>query len=316
MAESTKSHRFLLRRRLKVATVAIAAASLLGVAAAGNAAVAPPPSGFTSLFSDDFTGSEGSPPDAGTWNFDIGTSYPGGPARWGTEEIQSYTSDAANIGLDGQGNLRITPRRAADGTWTSARIETQRANFTAPEGGILRVEVRLQLPDTSGANMLGYWPAFWMIGAPFRGNYQNWPGIGEIDVMENVNGESEVFGTVHCGVNPGGPCNETTGIASRTNCGGSCQNGFHTYAVEWDRTGSLDRLRWSVDGTQYHAVSEDQVPAETWANAFGHGGFFLLLNVAVGGAFPDARSDVPTPVADTTPGRPLVVDYVSASVKN
>ena len=29
--------------------------------------------------------------------------------------------------------------------------------------------------------------------------------------MEDVNALSEVAGTLHCGVDPGGPCNETTG---------------------------------------------------------------------------------------------------------
>jgi hypothetical protein len=42
----------------------------------------------------------------------------------------------------------------------------------------------------------------------------NWPSIGELDVMEDINGRSLEFATLHCGVYPGGPCNETTGIGS------------------------------------------------------------------------------------------------------
>jgi beta-glucanase (GH16 family) len=303
------------RRWAKAAGTVAAATSLLGTAMAAHADVPPLPVGFAVVFSDDFTGPEGSPPDADTWTFGIGTSYPGGPSNWGTGEIQTYTRDPANIRLDGQGNLNITPRRAADGAWTSARIETQRADFQAPEGGVLRVEARIQLPDPGGANLLGYWPAFWMLGAPYLGNYYNWPAIGEIDVLENVNGGGQVFATLHCGITPGGPCNENSGLTGRTDCAGSCQGAFHKYAVEWDRSTTPEQLHWSVDGARYHTVSEDQVPAATWADAVGHEGFFLLLNVAVGGAFPDAVSDAPTPAADTTPGRPLVVDYVNASIK-
>ena len=32
--------------------------------------------------------------------------------------------------------------------------------------------------------------------------------------MEDVNSLSELSGTVHCGVDPGGPCNEPNGIGS------------------------------------------------------------------------------------------------------
>jgi beta-glucanase (GH16 family) len=42
------------------------------------------------------------------------------------------------------------------------------------------------MPNVTGNAALGYWPAFWALGSPYRGNYQNWPGIGEFDVMENV----------------------------------------------------------------------------------------------------------------------------------
>ncbi len=61
------------------------------------------------------------------------------------------------------------------------------------------------MPNVTGAAAQGYWPAFWSLGAAFRGNYNNWPGIGEIDAMESVNGTNVEHGTLHCGVDPGGP---------------------------------------------------------------------------------------------------------------
>ena len=272
---------------------------------------------FKVVFRDNFTGKAGKLPSAKKWLFDLGTSYPGGAANWGTGEIQTYTKKSRNISLDGKGHLRITPRRGADGVWTSARIESRRADFKAPKNGVLRVEARIKLPSERGANLAGYWPAFWMLGAPFRGNYQNWPSIGELDVMENVNATKDVFGTLHCGVNPGGPCNETTGLAKRTTCGSdSCRRGFHTYAIEWQRVKGPDRLRWYVDGVRYNEVLENQVPAPTWAEFTSHKGYFLLLNVAMGGAFPAAIDPAAAaPGAATTSGRPLVVDFVKVSVK-
>src|SRR5262249_6179317 len=150
----------------------------------------------------------GTLPSGSNWMFDLGHSYPGGPANWGTGEVQSYTNSTNNIQQDGSGNLRITPRRDSAGNWTSSRIETNRADFKPAAGRILRIEWRIQMPNVTGNAALGYWPAFWALGSPYRGNFQNWPSIGEFDVMENVNGLNQVFGTLHCGVSPGGPCNE------------------------------------------------------------------------------------------------------------
>jgi hypothetical protein len=42
-----------------------------------------------------------------------------------------------------------------------------------------------------------------------------------------------------------------------------------------------------------------------------HAGYFLLLNVAMGGAFPNGVAGSGTPTAATIPGRPMLVDYVA-----
>ena len=165
----------------------------------------------------------------------------------------------------------------------------------------------------TGHAALGYWPAFWALGSPFRGNYWNWPGIGELDFMENVNGLDWTFGTLHCGVAPGGPCNEYNGIAGQTYCGGSCHNGFHAYGFEWDDSGTAGQLRWYVDGTLYHTIDEGDLPADTWAQMTEHAGYFLMLNLAIGGAFPDGVSGQTTPTAATVPGHSMLVDYVRVS---
>ncbi|SNR92566.1 Glycosyl hydrolases family 16 [Streptosporangium subroseum] len=167
------------------------------------------------------------------------------------------------------------------------------------------------MPNVTGSAALGYWPAFWALGAPYRGNYWNWPGTGEFDIMENVNGINSVWGVLHCGVSPGGPCNETTGIGTSRTCpGASCQSAFHTYRFEWDRSISPNQLRWYVDGQQFHSVSQAQFDAGTWNAMTGHQGYFLLLNVAMGGAFPNALAGQ-TPTAATVSGRPMLVDYVA-----
>ncbi|NVI91415.1 carbohydrate-binding protein [Actinomadura sp. BRA 177] len=302
-------------RRCVLAVVAAALPAAIATAVispTADASVPPPPDGWSLVWSDDFNGSAGSLPSSANWIIDTGHSYPGGPGNWGTGEIQRYTADPANVSLDGGGNLRITPIKSGSGEWTSARIETQRTNFKPADGRVLRIEGRIQMPNVTGSPALGYWPAFWALGAPYRGNYQNWPAIGEFDIMENVNGLNSVWGVLHCGVNPGGDCQETNGIGANRACpGSSCQSAMHTYRFEWDRSVSPNQLRWYVDGQQFHSISQNQLSATTWSNMTGHAGYFLLLNVAMGGAFPNGVSGQSTPTASTVSGRPMVVDYVA-----
>jgi beta-glucanase (GH16 family) len=293
---------------------AIVAASLVTAAVAtapAGAALPPAPAGWSLVWADDFEGPAGSPPSPGDWIIDTGHGYPGGPENWGTGEIQNYTADPANVSLDGAGNLRITPIKTESGEWTSARIETRRADFKPEEGRVLRIEGRIQMPDVTGEAALGYWPAFWALGSPYRGNFQNWPAIGEFDIMENVNGLNQVWGVLHCGVNPGGPCDETTGIAASRECPGSpCQSAMHTYAFEWDRSVAPNQLRWYVDGEHFHTVTENQLDTAVWSDMTGHAGYFLLLNVAMGGKFPNDLAGA-TPTEATASGHPMIVDYVA-----
>ncbi|MGW5127006.1 glycoside hydrolase family 16 protein [Streptomyces sp. NPDC004069] len=304
------------RRRRSVRRALVAVLGTLGLAAAAatagtlpaSASAPTPPSGWTQVFLDDFDGPAGSGVDTSNWQYDTGTSYPGGAANWGTGEIETMTSSTSNVALDGNGNLLITPLRDAAGNWTSGRIETRRTDFQPPAGGKLRVQARVRMPDVTGAAAKGYWPAFWTLGAPFRGDYWNWPGVGELDIMENVQGLNTNWATMHCGTNPDGPCNETTGIGGSTSCAGTtCQAGFHTYAMEWDKSTSPEEIRFSVDDVNFHTVKASQVDATTWANATNHG-YFVILNVAMGGGFPDAFGGGPD--AGTEPGHPMTVDYV------
>ncbi|SDG07396.1 Glycosyl hydrolases family 16 [Sinosporangium album] len=264
------------------------------------------PGGFREVFRDDFGGGADTPVSADRWLHDIGTCYPGCPApQWGTGEIETMTDSVENVSLDGKGHLAITPL-LRNGTWTSGRIETRRADFRYPPGGTMRVEARIALPYVTPGDGAGYWPAFWMLGERLRDGYTGWPGVGEIDVMEAVNGLPQIFGAMHCGVSPGGPCAEPKGLNSPPQPCATCHGTFHTYAVEV----SADQVRWYLDGTHFFTVTSAQVDPETWRNAVDHG-FFLILNVAIGGGYPAAYGGGPNPA--TVPGRPMLVDYVAVS---
>ena len=156
-------------------------------------ASAPSIPGFHMVFNDDFTGAAGASPNANNWIIDTGTQYPGGPPEWGTTEVETYTQSNKNVALSGIGGLVITPIRDASGHWTSGRIESRASNFMAAPGKKLRIQASIKLPAVTTANGLGYWPAFWALGHNFRGNYQNWPKVGEIDILENVNGINRIW---------------------------------------------------------------------------------------------------------------------------
>lgn len=66
----------------------VAAAGLLPLA---HAAV-PTIEGFTLTWSDDFVGTANSLPNTADWQAMTGTSYPGGAANWGTNEIETVSN--------------------------------------------------------------------------------------------------------------------------------------------------------------------------------------------------------------------------------
>ncbi|WEH36347.1 SGNH hydrolase domain-containing protein [Streptomyces sp. AM 4-1-1] len=271
-----------------------------------------PASGWTQVFRDDFDGPAGSGPSAARWTYDIGTCYPGCPApRWGTGEIETMTDSTDNVRLDGRGALEIVPTREG-GHWRSGRIETRRADFTAPPGGMLRIEASLALPDVTGRAAEGYWPAFWTLGGELRDGWTGWPGVGELDIMESVNGRDTVFGTMHCGLLAGGPCAEPVGLVSAPRACPDCRTGFHTYAVEVDRTRGAEEVRWYVDGRVHHRVSAARMDRATWDRAVNHG-MFLILNVAIGGNLP--VTDGATATGATEPGHPMRVDRVTVATR-
>ncbi|KHN98053.1 glucan endo-1,3-beta-glucosidase A1-like protein [Metarhizium album ARSEF 1941] len=272
------------------------------------------PAGFSNrIFYDDFSGPEGSLPDASRWTIDQGTQYDGGPEHWGTREVESYTADWQNIHITADGTLKITPVRGDGDSWTSARIETTADwDFACACGERLRVEASIKLGDNAEDRSLGIWPAFWALGAAYRGNYQNWPALGEVDILETVNGLRKIWSVVHCGTSPGGVCNEPNGISHTTE---PFERGvWHSMAWEIDRSGSgPESMTWYVDGRpQWTLWEQDVGDADAW-HALAADPKMLLLNVAVGGGFPDGVSGLKTPTDETLggDGASMEVDYVA-----
>jgi F5/8 type C domain/Glycosyl hydrolases family 16 len=305
MALRTRVKAWVSTMSVVVSTGGVAVVLAVALPGSAHAAVPPPPAGFTLTWSDDFNGAAGTGMDTSVWKYDTG---PG--SSFGTGEIETMTNSTSNVFHDGNGNLVL--RALHSGTnptsgWTSGRIETQAATFGAPPGGVVMMQSSFQQPNVNTTNGLGYWPAFWMLGAPLRTGTP-WPTSGEIDIMEDINGRSSVFGTLHCGTNPGGPCNESTGRGSGERACSGCQTSMHTYAVQIDRSVSPEQIRWYLDGNNYFTLSATVVDATTWANAVDHP-FFIIYDLAMGGGFPAAFGGGPT--SATVSGGQMTVDYVA-----
>jgi beta-glucanase (GH16 family) len=274
-----------------------AEAAAAPAASATAAAVPPAPAGWKTVFGDGFAGRAGSAPSAANWFYDIGTGY-------GTGEIEQTTNSTKNVYQDGHGHLVLKATRSGSG-WTSARIETTRDDFQAPAGGELELTASIKQPDP--ANGRGYWPAFWALGSPMRAG-GGWPTSGEIDMMEDVNGLNEASQTLHDAAGaPGHPL-----IACR---GSKCESGYHTYSVIINRANTrAEYLQFLMDGRVTDTITEAQVGATAWHEAIDHG-FFIILDLAMGGNYPDGKCDCSTPTAATSSGASMSLDYVAVYEK-
>ncbi|TQL90228.1 beta-glucanase (GH16 family) [Actinoallomurus bryophytorum] len=292
-----------LRRRSVLAMMALVGACLSGVVTAAVVGapsayadpVPPPPSGWSTVFSDNFAGTAGSPPSSANWFYDIGTGF-------GTGEKEQTTSSTANSYLDGNGHLVLKAINNG-GTWTSARLESTRDDFQAPPGGKMEMTASIQQPNP--ANGLGYWPAFWALGSPMRAG-GGWPGSGEIDMMEDVNGLNQASQTLHDSANSPGH-----GLISCPNTASTCQTGYHTYSVIIDRTNtSAETLQFLMDDTVESTITEASVGTAAWQQAIDHG-FFIIWDLAIGGNYPDGICGCTTPTSATTSGASMSVGYVA-----
>jgi hypothetical protein len=273
---------------------AVAFSALAGGPARADT-VPPAPSGWNTVFSDNFAGAANSAPSAQNWFYDIGTGY-------GTGETEQTTSSTNNVYLDGNGHLVLKAINNG-GTWTSGRIESTRDDFQAPAGGKLEMTAEIQQPNP--ANGLGYWPAFWALGSPMRAG-GGWPQSGEIDMMEDVNAGNTASQTLHDSAGSSGHA-----LIACPNTASSCQTGYHTYSVIVDRTNtSAETLQFLMDGTVESTITEASVGTAAWQSAIDHG-FFIIFDLAMGGNYPNGICGCTSPTSATTSGASMSVGYVA-----
>jgi beta-glucanase (GH16 family) len=278
------SGRFFLYQLIPIALFLVLA--LVPLTGGGGAAVQSMTASYTLSWSDEFSGPDGSAPDATKWTYDIGGK------GWGNKELETYTKRPQNVQLQG-GNLVITAQNETytgeDGvtrSYTSARLKTQRL-FRQAYG---RFEARIKIPAGQGM-----WPAFWMLGDTIGS--VGWPTCGEIDIMENIGKEP---GTVHGSLHGPSAIKHTSDLTAPFRLPGEQKfaDDFHIYAVEWEPR----VIRFYVDANLFATFNSSQWPeGGTWVF---NQPFFIILNLAVGGDWPGSPDNT------TVFPQRMLVDYV------
>jgi beta-glucanase (GH16 family) len=280
-------------------TLGLALLALASVGLTACSEPAPEPAvgeGWELVWNDEFDGEE---IDLAKWSYE--TNCWGG----GNNEQQCYTDRAQNSFLR-DGNLVIhaqaeeftgpaeplewegsDPSNTATLPYTSARLRTKdKGDWTYG-----RIEVRAKVPGGQGI-----WPAIWML--PTESFYGEWAASGEIDIFEAVNlgtgDDLPVHGTLHYGAY--WPNNTSSGT-SYVIPDADPRADFHTYAIEW----AAGEIRWYVDDVHYATQTSDgwySQPLDPSGNPVNltsgqpfDRDFHLLLNVAVGGAWPGNPDD-------------------------
>ncbi|MUP43692.1 glycoside hydrolase family 16 protein [Christiangramia aestuarii] len=227
------------------------------------------------LFFDDFSGSS---LDRKNWNV-VGTDF------WVNNEQQVYVDSTATIfnvkGDDAKGaenalvlKAHYSPNyikyRGNEFDFISGRINTRdKVMFTYGTA-----MARMKLPEGSG-----FWPAFWALGGG------DWPDTGEIDIMEYV-GETDWIGVALHGPGYSG---ETPLVNKYFFPEGEDVTSWHVYSVDW----TADAINFKVDGRLIYRVTKPMV--ENYGEWKFDNPKYLILNLALGGAYPYKTNGVEKP---------------------
>ncbi len=231
-----------------------------------RAARTPVPAGWKLVWQDEF---KGKTLDGKKWNVLIRETSK-------HNELQYYVPDEAYV-ENGCLRLRSRVRDYGSKHFTSGRVDT--SGKFAPIYG--RFEIRAKLPAGKGI-----WPAHWLY--PQNRNWEmemkmaevaergqerlipeERPWYSEIDIMELFGHETNVvYGTLHYYSFDG---------KKRTSSGtwrGACDYSkeFHVYSLEWEP----NLMRWFIDDQLIHITT----------NGIPHTPHYLILNTAIGGAWP------------------------------
>ncbi|MFD4901147.1 discoidin domain-containing protein [Streptomyces sp. NPDC058411] len=236
-----------------------------------------PGGAYRTTFFDDFTGSG---LDRSKWRV-VRTGTEMGPVNG---ESQAYVDSPDTIRTE-NGALVLeskyckgcTPTPNGTFDFTSGRVDTN-TKFDFTYG---KVSARMKLPVGDG-----FWPAFWLLGSDVDDPAVSWPGSGETDIMENIGYGDWTSSGLH---GPGYSADGNIG-ASQTYPNGGRADEWHTYGVEWTPEG----MTFTVDDRVVQRTSRQKLESTRGKWVFDHNQY-VILNLALGGAYPAGWNQVTQP---------------------
>lgn len=185
-----------------------------------------------------------------------------GDHGWGNDEKQNYTDSPTNSFH--HDNRLVVRGLVQTGTYTSARL-TSHQTLSRPRGYLEATTLPPSAP--------GIWPAYWMLPCePF-----NWPGDGEVDIMENWNDEKTNHSCLHWGHYNGEDSQKHRVIQTPLP---DLTTRPHTYGFAWIEEEGIPnwrgRMIWYIDG---RPVMKGSIPAGSRRME----DYRLLINIAMGG---------------------------------
>ncbi len=191
---------------------------------------------------------------------------------WVNQELQAYDKEHVSVGTDESKSVLIITAERKNNKIYSGRINSKGKKSFKHR----KIEASIKLPKTGN----GLWPAFWMMGD----NDKPWPQCGEIDIAEwgerngIATGTTETFvnTAIHYGTdqNAGHKQEYHYGNVSH-----SLQDGkYHSYTLEWNE----NSLTVIIDNMEFYSFD---ISTNSDRYEYFHDNFFMLFNLAVGGAF-------------------------------
>lgn len=127
-----------------------------------------------------------------------------------------------------------------------------------------KVEIRAKFD-----NILGVWPALWMMP-----NTGPWPTKGEIDIMEHLNYQGNIWQTLHMG--------NSAGSDKSLSCQPSFDKTvFNTYGIEWRENEISFLLNGNV--TKTFTKNDAENAGGIWPFDDENNEFYLILSMQIGG---------------------------------
>jgi len=221
-------------------------------------------------------------PDSTKWSYDT----EGNAHGWGNHEAQFYTATRKENAWVENGILNINAiyENIEDKEYSSARL------ISKVDWKYGKVEVRAKLPDARGT-----WSAIWMMPGGWSFNDGDWPNIGEIDIMEHVGHD---LGVIHASAHSKDYQWQKNTQKTGTVKIPDVNENFHSYILEW----TPEVMKAYVDDQLYFEYKNEGLGVDKWPY---EKPFYLILNVAVGGAWGSIQGID----ADAFP-QTMEVDYV------